>query len=145
MKRCLWAMMLVVAVYGGVRAENGKAMETIDRDAAHRSFFVPGWGQWYKGYPARGTCIATAEAAALVGAYAAYASAKDAYRDYQAGNGSYADYNRRVDMTNYLLIAAGFIWAYNVADAYTTKPASGLSLTLGDRQYAGLVYRVEFP
>jgi hypothetical protein len=101
-------------------------------------------GQWYKGHPARGTCISVAEAAALLGAYASYTSAKSARDDYHAGTASYSNYTRRVDMTNYFLIAAGFIWAYNVADAYTSAPAPRLSLSMGDGQMASVTYRIEF-
>lgn len=116
----------------------------LDKEAAQRSFFAPGWGQWHKGHGARGTCISVVEATALLGAYASYSSAKDARRDYHAGTAPYSDYTRRVDMTNYFLIAAGFIWAYNVADAYTSAPAPKLSLSLGERRTASLIYRFEF-
>lgn len=116
----------------------------LDREAAERSFFAPGWGQWHKGHGARGTCISIAEASALLGAYASYSSAQDARRDYQAGTASYANYTRRVDMTNYFLMAAGLIWVYNVADAYTSAPAPQLSLSLGEGRMASLTYRFKF-
>ncbi|MBK8575780.1 MAG: hypothetical protein IPN90_08910 [Elusimicrobia bacterium] len=140
------AMAVVVALFSvpSVFAGDMEDLATWDREAAQRSFFVPGWGQWYKGYPARGTSIAVAEGVALIGAYASYQSARRTYDDYQAGTASYSSYTRRVDTANYLMIAAGIIWVYNVADAYTSSPAPRLTLSLGDGRMARLTYRMEF-
>ena len=144
MKRISMAVLVVLFSSTAVFAVEEEDRATLDREAAQRSFFVPGWGQWYKGYPARGTCIAIAEGAAVIGAYASYQSARRTYDDYQAGTASYSSYTRRVDTANYLMIAAGLVWAYNVADAYTSSPAPRLTLSLGDGQMARLTYRVEF-
>lgn len=145
MKRGILAVLAVLLSAAPAFAGAAEDRSVMDREAAERSFFAPGWGQWYKGHGARGTCISVAEATALIGAYASYSSAQDARRDYQAGTASYSNYTRRVDMTNYLLIAAGLIWAYNVADAYTSVPAAPkLSLSLGENRMASLTYRIEF-
>jgi hypothetical protein len=136
----LSVLLSAVSVFAGAADER----VVMDNEAAQRSFFAPGWGQWYKGHPARGTCISVAEATALLGAYVSYSSAQDARSDYQAGTASYSNYTRRVDMTNYFLIAAGLIWAYNVADAYASAPAPHLSLSMGDGRMASLTYRIEF-
>lgn len=144
MRRGIVAVLSVLLSVAPLFAGATEDRSVMDREAAERSFFAPGWGQWYKGHGARGTCISVAQATVLVGAYASYSSAQQARRDYQAGTSSYANYTRRVDMTNYLLIAAGLIWAYNVADAYTSAPAPKLSLSLGEGRTAGLTYRFEF-
>ncbi len=112
--------------------------------AAHRSFFVPGWGQWRKGYRLKGTAIAALEVIALSGAYMSHKQAQDAEKDYRNGKASYSRHTRKTDKANFFLIAAGVIWGYNVFDAFVGEPAPGVLATLEPDGKLQLAYKIRF-
>ena len=144
MRACPALVALALFVQPVRASGSDQAVQEVSKLAAQKSFFLPGWGQAYKGYPAKGLALGFFEAGALTEAVFTYHRAKSTQRDFRDGRTSYSRYTRKVDLTNYFLIMAGVIWGYSVLDAYITDPAPHLLLSKEIGKPVQLVYRVEF-
>lgn len=101
--------------------------------AAMRSMVLPGWGQHYKGEPAKGWVLTGAWMATLIGGTAAhvrYQSTHDAYLETvntpenpTAIEDAFAVTNRWYKARGALLLGAGAVWAYALVDAIASGGA----------------------
>ncbi len=108
---------------GPVLASERDMIKALNRRATQRSFVLPGWGQYHKGYHARGLALGAVELAALSGAYISFQSAKDSEKDFRNGLAPYSRHTRKVDRANYFATAALAVWVYSVLDAYLGEPS----------------------
>jgi hypothetical protein len=116
----------------------------INTAAAQKSFFLPGWGQWYKGYAAKGAILGAVEIGSIALAYTSYQQAKDAERDFRKGKASYSEHTRMVDQANFFVVAAALVWGYSLVDAYVGDPAPHFVVSMNDEKPIFLSYRFSF-
>ena len=92
-----------------------------------RSMIVPGWGQFYKGSPMKGTAILAGEVASVAGILLCE-NTRASYQKMMIEQPKYAkEYNYRMDTwetaRNLCIGAAGAIYIVNLIDALATKGA----------------------
>ncbi len=91
--------------------------------ATVRSFFLPGWGQIYKGHKKKGYFLAAATGFSLITwgtLYTLQENAHDAYLDATLPSvieDKYDRYNQLYKAQQISAIVAGFFWFYSVTDA----------------------------
>ncbi len=123
----LWLSALLLAggassASAGSDIQSRQLIRRFNRESAERSFILPGWGQWHKGYRAKGAILASLEAVTLGGAYFTSRRARTLEEKFRRGSASYSAYTRRVDLSNYLYLSAALLWGYSAYDAYLSEP-----------------------
>lgn len=96
--------------------------------ATVRSFFLPGWGQLYKGQKKKGCFLATATGLSLLTWGTLYVMQEKAHDDYLNAaipsviDEKYDRYNRLYKAQQISAIVTGFFWCYAVTDALLCPP-----------------------
>jgi len=108
--------------------------------ALARSFFLPGWGQWYAGRKGESVLLFLAEIGAAAGAtyfHIKYDNARKGYNtafdDYKTSLvyieekrktalQKHRDYDKAYDRMTYAVYSVAGIWLYNVLDSYIFMP-----------------------
>lgn len=144
-KNILFILLSLALPLASLRAEIQPRVDArrLNMGAAQRSFFFPGWGQWYKGDKERAISIVVVEASFLGLSYYSYQKAKDAEKDFRMGQAPYSRYTRKADQANFLLLAAGFTWIYGICDAYFAAPP-GLSASVSPKGDVAVAWNVKF-
>lgn len=91
-------------------------------NAALRSLFIPGWGQYFNGQKAKGASLLLATAASLTGTIVLRSRAQHTLADYHAkglpNDPLYDKYEKQHQQSVILQGAAVGFWLFSIVDAY---------------------------
>lgn len=123
------------------------------RNAAVRSLFVPGWGQYFNRQRVKGSVLFLTTLGATMASFSLYNKSRHTYEDYKVqgskDSSAYEDYKDQRTHSFLLGAAVAVLWSATVVDAhknaYTTlySKSPSLELVLTDES-AGLVVKKNF-